>query len=235
MSVLPSPLDLQEAALHRALAELHTCLPAEVVAVRAADGRQFVDALPMLQRAVVDEDGVPQDEPLPLLQMVPVGYMQGGGFFLSLPLRPGDVVLVVFAERSLDAWIQTAKPGARTPVVPGDLAMHSLQGAIALPCCPRPRGALLQGVHATDMVVGTDSGTILARFRADGSVSFAEGVGADFVALAGKVDGIIAKLDGVLRNWVVAPQDGGLALQNAYKLAFPSAPASVAATKTKAT
>lgn len=238
MTVLPSQIDLQEMALRRMLADLHTCVPAEVVAVRSesADARQFVDVLPMLQRSVVDADGEALDEPLPLLQMVPVGYLRGGGFFVSLPLRPGDVVLVVFAERSLDTWIQVAKPGARTPVVPGDLATHSLQGAIALPLGPAPRGALAAGIDPTDVVLGTTTGTILARFRADGSVAFAEGAATDFVALAAKVDAIIAKLDGVFRtDWVPVAQDGGAALKTAYAAAFGAPPSSVAATKTKAT
>lgn len=187
MTVLPSQLDIEEASLRSTLGDLHTCMPGEVVAVRSEsrDGRQFVDVLPMLQRAVVDEDGEPLDEALPLLQMVPVGYLQGGGFFLSVPLRPGDGVLLVFAERSLDTWIQNAKLGARTPVVPGDLSTHSLQGAIALPCGPAPRSGLLTGVDGSDLVIATAQGVVLARFKADGSVTFAEGT--NFVALANLV------------------------------------------------
>lgn len=234
MTVIPSELDVQEAALRRALSDLHTCMPAEVVAVRAgADARQFVDVLPMLMRAVVNEDGVPLDEALPLLQMVPMATLQAGGFHLSLPVRVGDVVLVVFAERSLDSWIETARPGARSPVVPGDLSMHTLQGAIALPLGPRPRGGLLQGVDASDMVIATAGGTVLARFKQDGSVAFAEG--SDYVALSAKVDLIIATLDGVFRSWVPSAGDGGAKLSVAYKAAFTTPPASVAATKTKAT
>lgn len=235
MTVLPSARDLQDESLRHVLGDLHTCMPGEVVAVRSEsrDGRQFVDVLPMLQRSVVDEDGEPLDEALPLLQMVPVGYLQGGGFFLSVPLRPGDPVLLLFAERSLDTWIQNAKPGARTPVIPGDLSAHSLQGAIALPCGPAPRSGLLQGVDGSDLVIATAQGVVLARFKADGSVVLAEG--GDHVALAAKVDAFITALDGVFRTaWTPVPQDGGAALKTAYAAAFGSPPSSVAATKTKA-
>jgi len=244
MTVLPSQLEIDEHTTRNILSELHTCMPGEVVAVRSSgtDKRQFVDVLPMLKRAVVDEDGEPLDEALPVLQMVPVGYMQGGGFFLSVPLRVGDVVLLVFAERSLDAWIQNAKPGARSPVTPGDLSTHTLQGAIALPCGPRPRAALLTGVDAADMVVATESGTVLARFKADGSVTFAEGVGTDFVGLAGKIMTALNKLQSKFdahTHPAVTTATVGVSGPATVTVSAPSSPVGplddVAATKTKAT
>jgi hypothetical protein len=234
VTVIPSQLDIEEASIQKTLGELHTCMPGEVVAVRsdAASKRQFVDVLPMLQRAVVDQDGEPLNEALPLLQMVPVAYVQGGGFFLSVPLRPGDAVLLLFAERSLDFWIEQARPGARSPVVPGDLAMHSLQGAIALPCGPRPRAALLEGVSGSDMVIGLENGTILMRFTPAGEVVWAEGT--QFVALANLVATELSRLWTAMNahQHVVVGGGGGTASAQTT----PLGPAgSVAATKTKAT
>lgn len=251
MSVIPSDIDVQDEQLRRVLSDLHTCMPAEVVAVRSSDRdqRQFVDALPLQQREVVDENGEPISEAYPVLQMVPVGYVQGGGFFMSVPLRIGDVVLLVFAERSLDSWIENAIPGAHSPVVPGDLSQHSLQGAIALPLGPAPRATLLTGVDATDMVIGTDDGTILARFTAGGDVIFAEGT--QFVALANLVATELTRIQSDLAALKSATNAGfnaggtpgtGFAGAPAMVSAFagaagavPSSPASVAATKTKAT
>ena len=186
MTVLPSDLDIQVDVIRDELADLHTCMPAEIVGVREGkDARQFVDVLPTLQRVVIDADGIAVNEAYPVIPMVPVGYAQGGGFFVSLPLAVGDIVLLVFAERSLDAWIESARHGAQSAIVPGDVATHSLQGAIALPCGPAPRGSLLTGVDAADVVIGTTGGTILQRWKADGSVSLAEGT--QFVALANLV------------------------------------------------
>lgn len=251
MTVIPSALDVQEAASRNTLSDLHTCMPGEVVAIRSStrDGRQFVDVLPMLKRAVTDEDGEPVDEALPVLQMVPVGYLQGGGFFLSVPLRIGDGVLLVFAERSLDAWIESAIFGAKMPVTPGDLSMHSLQGAIALPLGPAPRSALHTGVDGKDLVVGTSSGTVLARFKPDGSVMIAEGT--EFVALANLVADELDRIKSDLTTLKSAVQTGfgttfpsgpasgatnGTAAAAAFAGAFtPTAPGDVAATKTKAT
>jgi len=238
VTVIPSDMDVQDEAMRHALSDLHTCMPGEVVGVRssARDARQFVDVLPMQQRAVVDENGVQVSEAYPVLQMVPVGYMQGGGFFLSVPLRIGDVVLLVFAERSLDSWIEQAIPGARTPVIPGDLAMHSLQGAIALPWGPMPRATLLEGVDGADMVIGLEDGTILARFTPAGMAVFAEG--ADFVALAGLVATELGRLWTAIatHTHVVATTGDATAHTGTAAAAGPQGTAgNVAATKTKAT
>jgi hypothetical protein len=195
VTILPSDLDNQVGVIRDELSDLHTCMPAEIVGVRdGKDARQFVDVLPTLQRVVIDADGEPINEAYPVIPMVPVGYAQGGGFFVSLPLAVGDIVLLVFAERSLDAWIESAKHAGKSAIVPGDVATHTLQGAIALPCGPAPRASLLAGVDAADMVIGTTSGTILQRWKADGSVVIAEGAGTDFVALAGLVMAAVNKL-----------------------------------------
>jgi hypothetical protein len=251
VTVLPSGLDVQDLFLQQALSDLHTCMPAEIVAVRdgGADKRQFVDVQPMLQRVIIDENGEQQNESLPVVQMVPVAYMQGGGFFISMPLAVGDTVLLVFAERSLDTWIQNAQRASRQPVMPGDLSMHSLEGAIAMPCGPAPRSALLTGVDAADLVVATATGTVLARFKANGQVSIAEGT--QFVALANLVATELDRIKGDINSLKSAVSEGfkaggasgpgfagGAVMDTAFQalvVGVPSSPASVAATKTKAT
>jgi Phage protein Gp138 N-terminal domain len=170
MSITPSILEVQNAFMRAAFSELHTCMPAEIVRVHeGAHKRQFVDVLPGLQRQVYGEDGELVDEALPIVPMVPVGYLQGGGFFISVPLQAGDIVLLVCAERSLDHWLETAKKGSRRAVVPGDVGTHTLEGAVALPCGPAPRAELLEGVDAADLVIARVGGPEL-RITPDGIV-----------------------------------------------------------------
>lgn len=245
MSTNVSSLDVQDFALQAALGELHTCMPAEIVRVHeGAHKRQFVDVLPSLTRSVPNEDGEIVDETLPVLSMVPVAYMQGGGFFISVPLAVGDVVLVVFAERSIDQWLEVAKKGSQRAINPGDVSTHSLQGAIALPCGPAPRAALLANVSATDLVIGHDSGARL-HIAANGVIHAGDNQGAEFVALAQKVK---AELDRIKTdftnlttavkagfNAVVIPAGGGNGAAGAAAVSFtPSSPGDVAATKLKA-
>lgn len=247
MTITPSQIDVQDAHVQSALSNLHTCMPAEVVRVHSGEHKQqFVDVLPGLMRAAVDEDGEPIDEELPLIPMVPVGFMQGGGFFISVPLAPGDIVTLVFAERSLDQWIETAKKGGGRGINPGDVSMHPLEGAIALPCGPAPRSALLANVSATGLVIGHDSG---ARIYIDpnGVIHAGDEAGADFVALASKTK---AEFDRVKQdlttlkskiatalNSINVPAGGAFAgstLLTAFNTFAPSSPGEIAATKLKA-
>ena len=63
MSVTPSDLDIQRAAMQAELGDVHTAMPAEVLRVHAGEhGRQFVDVQPSLQRRAPNEDGVMVDE-----------------------------------------------------------------------------------------------------------------------------------------------------------------------------
>lgn len=194
MSVTPSTLDVQSAQIAGALGDVHTCMPCEVLRVHeGAHKRQFVDVLPGLQRAVYNEDSELVDETLPIIQMVPVAILQGGGFFVSLPLHVGDIVLVLFAERSIDQWIETAKKGSKRAVVPGDVSTHPLEGAIALPCGPAPRSALLEGVSNADLVIGTAAGPAM-RIGFDGAIRLAEGDGEEGIALGLKTNAELADL-----------------------------------------
>lgn len=186
MSPTPSSLDVQDWALQAALSNLHSCFPAEVVRVHeGAHKRQFVDVLPGLMRTAPNEDGELVDEALPIISMVPVGYMQGGGFFISVPLAVGDIVTVICAERSMDQWLEVAKKGSQRAINPGDISTHSLEGAIALPCGPAPRAALLANVSATDLVIGHDSGARI-HLSPSGVIHAGDEAGAQFVALAQK-------------------------------------------------
>ncbi len=246
MTVTPSFRDIQSAAIEAVLRELHTCMPAEILRIHSGDhGLQFVDVLPSLQRQVPNEEGELIDESLPLIPMVPVGYPQGGGFFISVPLAVGDIVLLVFAERSLDQWIETARKASKRTVNPGDTGTHTLDGAIALPCGPAPRGELLEGVSAANLVIGKvgagPAGQI--QITAAGQIQLAGST--DFVALAAKVATELARVNDDIAALKAAVSTGlggvpsaGAGLKTAFDsdtAAVPSSPASVAAANVKAT
>lgn len=240
---MATALDTLAAVTQQLLATVHTCMPASVVRVHSGEhGRQFVDVQPSLRRLAFDERGRQVQEALPMLHMVPVGYMQGGGFFVAVPLAAGDFVTLVFAERSLDQWLEVARAGSGV-VDQGDVGTHTLDGAIALPCGPAPRPELLEGVDGADLVVGGPAG-ILARFTASGDVVLAEGNTP--LALATASDGETARIAQDLATLRLAIGVALKALQPATSLgagepistAFleatstvPSAPQSVASTR----
>ena len=179
--ITPELAEVVLAAVEAQLGTRHTAMPGQVTAVHASSGtkRQFVDVRPCIRNIIETDLGelgtdpsVPfREETLPLLPRVPVAFPQGGGFFVSLPLQVGDFVLIVFAERSIDRWLTTARKSRQATISPGDIGQHTLDGAIALPLGPAPLGELLEGVSGTDLVLGHVSGTPLLSMGADGTVT----------------------------------------------------------------
>jgi hypothetical protein len=82
------------------MADVHTCLPAKIVTY---DRTKQMAAL-QIQLLRKYEDG--SVVKLPTIPNVPVKWPRaaGGKAFLHMPLVPGDDMVLVFAERSLDNW-----------------------------------------------------------------------------------------------------------------------------------
>jgi hypothetical protein len=96
-----------------AFSELHTCLLGKI---QSFDGQKMTaDVVPLAKRKLADG----RMEAMPLISQAPVMFMYANGFFIRPPLKPGDLVVVVFAERELDAVLLsgtlTAITGLRMP------------------------------------------------------------------------------------------------------------------------
>jgi hypothetical protein len=208
--------------------DLHTALPGRVESYDAS--KQTCDVLPMIKRQIPDGSGGYKIEDLPVLPNVPVAFPRGGGgFFMSFPLQKGDFVMLVFCERAIGAW---RKKGEATS--PGDLRTHSLAGAVAYPGL-YPSDGKLEDAHAQNMVLGKDGSTAQIHLKTDGSVHLGGENGAEFVALATKVQNQLNALKTAINGAVVVANDGGASLKSTLMTALASWPASVAASKVKAT
>src|SRR5690606_18511952 len=122
------------------LDDLHVALPARVERFDPATLRG--DVVPLVKRRVTN-DGEP--EPLPPILDVPFWMPKAGPFVLRLPVRRGDVVLVVFSERALDYLLVDGNPQE-----PRFRRRHALDDAIAIP------GLLHQGEGALPSEHGQD-------------------------------------------------------------------------------
>lgn len=107
---------------------LSVAMPATIVSYTAAT--QVAKVKPLLKRAVVGEDGTTIQEELPEIPQVPVMFPRGGGYFLTFPLLPGDMVMLVFMDKSIDTFMISAGNVAMDQV---DLRMHHLTDAVAIP------------------------------------------------------------------------------------------------------
>jgi len=89
------------------LADLHTCIPALVETFDAST--QMLECTPMIRARLKDQGGNESTELRPKLVKIPLNtpYVRMLGFSLTMPITPGDEVLLIFAERGLDYWQET--------------------------------------------------------------------------------------------------------------------------------
>lgn len=97
---------------------LHTLTIAKVTLVND----KTINCLPVINR-VVDEKSIR----LPEFIEVPPIFLQGGGSSLRMPIAVGDYALLIFCERSFDAWYNS-----QDFVSPVDLRMHDYSDAFAI-------------------------------------------------------------------------------------------------------
>jgi hypothetical protein len=118
----PSLAQVIRDSIDAKLLDTHTCMPGQVV--KYDSSKNMVDVQPVLK--ITYENG--DVNPLPVITNVPVQFLRSGKAFISVPIKAGDYVTLVFAERSLDIW---ASQGG--VVDPDDVRKHHLTDAIALP------------------------------------------------------------------------------------------------------
>lgn len=131
---IPTLAEVLTAAIDSRLGLLHTALPGRVESYDAASQKATVK--PLIQNVELPDEGAEILDVLPVLHDVPVVFPRTAGFFLSLPVAKGDLVLLVFLERSADLWLHS-QGGDTNPVDP---RRHDLSDAVAIPgLFPFPR------------------------------------------------------------------------------------------------
>lgn len=120
---LPEVLDDALALLQ---AQIHTALPARVVAVNGA----LVDVQPVIQ-AIVNDTPVT----LPVFPGVPIYWPGSANSYTAHPVAPGDYCLLVVSERCIDGWWN-----GQDEVPPVEERLHDYSDAFAL-CGIRRSGA----------------------------------------------------------------------------------------------
>lgn len=85
-------------AIDNRLCELHTCLPAKIESYDSSNGTAEVQ--PLLKRKFKDGEVVD----LPICNQVPVAFPRTVTSYIHLPIKKGDVGLLLFSERSIDRY-----------------------------------------------------------------------------------------------------------------------------------
>lgn len=152
---------------------LNTCMLAEIVAFDAAAMKADVELLP-------DRD---------LVKAVPVAAQKAGGFVIRVPYKEGDTVVVVFAQRDIDA-IMHGEEGATDRVL--DLNDAIIVGGMTLFADPLP------DANAEDMIIARSDMTTKIVIDPDGKVTI-EAAGGLYLG-GGSTEGV--PLGAQLKQWL---------------------------------
>lgn len=118
----PTITEVIKEAIRENQLELNTMLPAEIIDYDALT--QTCTVQPSLRRTSIDP---PKVVSRPEIEDVPVIFPRSGTGGVFFPLEPGDGVMLIFSQRSLDDWIDT---GGEVQV--RDTRLHDLTDAVAL-------------------------------------------------------------------------------------------------------
>lgn len=179
--ITPTLAEVFRHALDSRLIDFHTATIGKVQYYDAK--KQTVDVVPQIKRTIGAVS-----ESLPIIPDVPVLFPRANSFFVSLPIKPGDFVQLIFNERSIHAWLQEGKEGA-----PDNDETHGFHGAVAIPGV-YPLSQNLADAHKEHLVIGKDAGPQI--HVCDNYVRLAEEDPSDFVALATKV---LSELQAIVR------------------------------------
>ena len=154
------PQEALRVALERDRAGLWTALPGIVVSSDLS--RQTLTVQPAIQARVTLPDGSAQLVDLPLLLDVPVCWPRAGGFAVTLPVAPGDEVLVIFASRCIDSWWQSGGVQA-----PAEYRAHDLSDGFAI-LAPTSQPRVLADVNPAALELRNTAGTVKLALSNDG-------------------------------------------------------------------
>jgi len=253
----PTERDVLDAREEQFELRHHVAYPGRVQSYDPAT--QTADVVPLIRQQVPQPDGSYVMEELPVVPSVPVLWPRVGAWFLSFPIAPGDTVQLLVNTSAIGHW----RVGNGDVTDPGDLRRQHLAHAVAIPGLYTRGRALRQTGAAgattpeglpTGVVLGSDEttgprllikadgsieivagGTVAAHVDADGTVHLGAASGAAFVALASLVGAQLEALKSAISGAAVVPNDGGAAFKANLMTALASWPASVAATRAKAT
>ncbi len=149
----PEIAESLEAIFGATLNELHTAMPARVERYDSANQR--ADVKPVFLRVFLDEDGNEQTYEYPIVTDVPVHFPRGGGAFIHLPISVGDLVLLVFAQRSLDRYLET---DGKQIIDTQDARRHHISDAVAFAGLATSKNKVSVST-AADLIIGLEDGS----------------------------------------------------------------------------
>jgi hypothetical protein len=155
--------DAIDTTVSAAAARIWTALPAVVQSVDFE--RQTLTAQPALLGSQALESGDTQTVSMPLLVDVPICYPRCADFALTLPIKAGDEVLIVFAARCIDSWWQNGG----VDNVPAEQRICDLSDGFAV-LAPTSQPKRLTNVNSSNVQLRNTAGDVFVEIDPSGRV-----------------------------------------------------------------
>jgi len=152
---VPQLAEVISVAIRSKIRDVHVAIPARVESYDKV--RQTVDVQPMIMDVDTDDDGGEIKQTLPIINRVPVMFPRGGSYFITWPIAKGDFVQLVFNERSIDQYAESAGGASDAIVDPVHTHSHDLSDAVAFPGM-YPFKKSIADIDDVNMVLGKDVG-----------------------------------------------------------------------------
>lgn len=138
-------------AFDNLISDVRVSLPGTIEKIDSST--RLVDVRPMIS---VLFHGREEAINLPIIQQVPLIEPRTAAAFISLPIKKGDQVLMVFSDRALNNWLGS---DGSIPVEPLDVRMHDLTDAFAiLGGWPTLKTGNRPGTNPDDLDIQVESG-----------------------------------------------------------------------------
>lgn len=204
--------DIIRSHISAALAKLFTSLPARV---ESYDNKtRTITAVPLIRR--VYSDGASQGNQI--LEDIPVMFPSAGGAEVTLPVKKGDTVLLVFSMRNMQDWLIS---GGQEELAPAFRRNHDINDAIAIPGLFTKNSGKTANPDDLEIIFGDSKIKVQkdAKIIIDsGSVELGEGA-TESVVLG---DGLKSYLDGHTHTYT--PPSTGTPLQTSPPSSAPGVP-----------
>lgn len=190
----PTLSEVISKGVHAALGATHTVLVGRVLSYDK--DRNEADIKPIVKQRFNGPDGDNRYQEFPVLPGLPVLQSEYGSWSLKAALKPGQEVLVLVAERSIDEWYLTGN----AQVEPRDPRRFDLQDAFVLPGVRRASEVI--PVTANALVIGNSDGSAEVRLYEDGRI----GIGSGSVELLDLFDQLLTELQVTTVATALGPQ-----------------------------
>lgn len=155
--------DVIRSHISAAMPNIYTSLPARVIGVGVVGTGVVVDAQILVNRtepdgSIIEGATIPE---------VPVIFPAGGGALISLPLRVGDTVMLMFSMRSTEEFLASDGVEQQTPF---SKRTHSLSDPIAIPGLFTSVNSPVIDLEDVQIRNGIDATESLIKVKQDGRI-----------------------------------------------------------------